>query len=236
VHGALQALRLEVAEPLLGLQLHVEIELSLLEQLEAHRGVRDDAVHDPVEVRLVAPVLLVPHERDAIARLPLLETEGPGADRRAVHRAVEHVARARQEMRRVDLERRQGAKGEEVGFLVPGDDGEIVAGDGGDVGQVDEVVPQVHRRTAGSRILRTVATTSLPLNGAPSCQVTPRRKWKVKVSWSGEIVQSVASAGLSGYSGWRLESGSAIDSSTLRSSIQSMARLESVSLSRLGGS
>src|SRR6267378_1149607 len=78
-------------------------------------------------------------------------------------------------------------------------------------------------RREGSRILRTVATTSLPLNGVPSCQSTSRRMWKVKVSWSGETVQLVASAGLSGYSGCRVASGSAIDSSTLRSSIQSIA-------------
>ena len=53
-------------------------------------------------------------------------------------------------------------------------------------------------RTEGSRIFFTVATTSLPLKGAPSCQTTSLRRWKVKVSWSADASQLVAKAGLSG--------------------------------------
>ena len=62
---------------------------------------------------------------------------------------MEHVPAGLQEMGRIDRERRQGAEGQEIGFAVTGDDGEIVPGRGRNLLQIDEVVAQVHRAHGG---------------------------------------------------------------------------------------
>src|SRR5438445_35370 len=51
-------------------------------------------------------------------------------------------------MRRVDGQRRQRAEGQEIGLAVPRDDGEVVPGRRGDVGEIREVVAQVQRPDA----------------------------------------------------------------------------------------
>ena len=61
---------------------------------------------------------------------------------------MQHVARLRQQMRRVDGQRRQRAEGQEIGLAVPRDDGEVVPGRRGDVGEIREVVAQVQRPDA----------------------------------------------------------------------------------------
>src|SRR5262249_36098653 len=86
--GALQSGGLQIAHPLLRLQWEIEVELALLEQLEAEGGFGDEPVDDPVEIRLASPVLVVAHERDPLAGLPRLEAEGSGPHWRAVDGAV----------------------------------------------------------------------------------------------------------------------------------------------------
>ena len=99
---AAQARRFQVAHPLFGLELKIEPELPLLEELEADGRVEHDAVDDPVQPGLAPPVAIVAHERDVIAALPFLEPERPGPYRLAVQPAVQDVAGALEQVRRID--------------------------------------------------------------------------------------------------------------------------------------
>jgi hypothetical protein len=57
---------------------------------------------------------------------------------------VKHVSGGRQQVRWVDLQSGERTQGEKVGFAESRDHREIVPRRGGDVGEVDEVVAQVH--------------------------------------------------------------------------------------------
>src|SRR6185436_8719568 len=59
----------------------VALDLARLERLETRRVVGDRPEDDLVELRLVAPVVVVAGDREAVTAGPRLELERPGADR-----------------------------------------------------------------------------------------------------------------------------------------------------------